>query len=56
MLLRIVLLQTVLLLPAAVSDLVGNQDKQLIYVACRSGVYRVNLQFLLHRYEPSSFN
>ncbi|XP_006801024.1 Fanconi anemia core complex-associated protein 100 isoform X1 [Neolamprologus brichardi] len=44
---------TVLLLPAAVSDLVGNQDKHLIYVACRSGVYRVNLQFLLHRDQSS---
>ncbi|XP_005448206.1 Fanconi anemia core complex-associated protein 100 [Oreochromis niloticus] len=44
---------TVLLLPAAVSDLVGNQDKQLIYVACRSGVYCVNLQFLLHRDQSS---
>ncbi|XP_030610266.1 Fanconi anemia core complex-associated protein 100 [Archocentrus centrarchus] len=46
----------VLQLPGPVSDLVGNHDKQLIYVACRSGVYCVNLQFLLHRDQSTQAN
>lgn len=47
-----VLLQAVLQFPGPVSDLVESHDKQLLYVACRSGVYCVSLQFLLSRYEP----
>lgn len=44
------MLQTVLLFPAPVSDLVESADKQHLYVACRNGVYCVSLQFLLSRY------
>ncbi|XP_069012038.1 Fanconi anemia core complex-associated protein 100 [Embiotoca jacksoni] len=42
-------LKAVLQLPGPVSDLVESQDKQLLYVACQSGVYCVNLPSLLHR-------
>lgn len=45
-------LQAVLQFPGPVSDLVESRDKQLLYVACRSGVYCVSLPFLLSRYEP----
>lgn len=46
------LLQTVLQFPGPVSDLVVSHDKQLLYVACRSGVYCVSLSFLPSRFEP----
>ncbi|KAF1374081.1 hypothetical protein PFLUV_G00245550 [Perca fluviatilis] len=42
-------LTAVLQFPDPVSDLVGSHDKQLLYVACRSGVYCVSLQFQLSR-------
>uniref|UniRef100_UPI0037E914CB Fanconi anemia core complex-associated protein 100 n=1 Tax=Semicossyphus pulcher TaxID=241346 RepID=UPI0037E914CB len=40
-------LKAVLQFPGSVSDLVEGQDKQLLYVACSSGVYCVCLQSLL---------
>ncbi|XP_032357551.1 Fanconi anemia core complex-associated protein 100 [Etheostoma spectabile] len=43
----------VLQFPDPVRDLVGSHDKQLLYVACGSGVYCVRLQLLLSR-APSS--
>ncbi|XP_034716880.1 Fanconi anemia core complex-associated protein 100 [Etheostoma cragini] len=39
-------LTAVLQFPDPVRDLVGSHDKQLLYVACRSGVYCVSLQLL----------
>ncbi|KAM4716331.1 LOW QUALITY PROTEIN: Fanconi anemia core complex-associated protein 100 [Anableps anableps] len=41
-------LRAVLQLPAPVRDLVVSHDEQLLFVACRSGVYRVNVQLLGH--------
>lgn len=46
------LLQAVLQFPCPVSDLVESHDKQLLYVACSSGVYCVSVQYLLSRYKP----
>ncbi|KAM9336788.1 Fanconi anemia core complex-associated protein 100 [Symphorus nematophorus] len=46
-------LTAVLQFPAPVSDLIQSHDKQLLYVACRRGVYRVSLQFLLSRAQSS---
>ncbi|XP_037611932.1 Fanconi anemia core complex-associated protein 100 isoform X1 [Sebastes umbrosus] len=43
----------VLQFPGPVTDLVESHDKQLLYVACRSGVYCVSLQFLLSRAQSS---
>ncbi len=45
--------QAVLQFPDPVSDLVEDHDQQLLYVACKSGVYCVSLQFLLSRYESA---
>nr|XP_046234185.1 Fanconi anemia core complex-associated protein 100 [Scatophagus argus] len=44
-------LTVVLQFPGPVSDLIGSHDKQLLYVACTSGIYCVGLQFLLSRTE-----
>ncbi|XP_008302584.1 Fanconi anemia-associated protein of 100 kDa [Stegastes partitus] len=41
-------LKAVFQLPGPATDLVESHDKQLVYVACASGVYCVNLQSLLH--------
>ncbi|XP_062298544.1 Fanconi anemia core complex-associated protein 100 [Scomber scombrus] len=46
-------LRAVLQFPAAVSDLVESHDKQLLYVACRSGVYCVSSSFLPSRVQSS---
>ncbi|XP_038591881.1 Fanconi anemia core complex-associated protein 100 [Micropterus salmoides] len=46
-------LTAVLQFPGLVSDLVESHDKQLLYVACGSGVYCVSLQFLLSRVQCS---
>ncbi|XP_070708074.1 Fanconi anemia core complex-associated protein 100 [Pempheris klunzingeri] len=43
----------VLKFPGPVSDLIQSHDKQLLYVASRSGVYCVSLQFLLSRSQSS---
>ncbi|KAI3365587.1 hypothetical protein L3Q82_010673 [Scortum barcoo] len=43
---RFFFLQTVLQFPGPVADLVESHDKQNLYVACRSGVYCVSLQFI----------
>ncbi|XP_012731597.2 Fanconi anemia core complex-associated protein 100 [Fundulus heteroclitus] len=40
--------RAVLQLPAPVRDLDVSHDKQLLFVACRSGIYRVNFQLLSH--------
>ncbi|XP_076616686.1 Fanconi anemia core complex-associated protein 100 [Chaetodon auriga] len=42
-------LTIVIQFPGPVSDLVESHDKQLLFVACRSGVYCVSLQSLLSR-------
>ncbi|XP_034050062.1 Fanconi anemia core complex-associated protein 100 isoform X2 [Thalassophryne amazonica] len=47
-------LKAVLLFPSSVSDLVWSHDKRLMYVACKSGVYCVQLQSLLSRFQSSS--
>ncbi|XP_047465979.1 Fanconi anemia core complex-associated protein 100 isoform X2 [Mugil cephalus] len=46
-------LKAVLQLPAPVSDLLESHDKQLLYVACSSGVYCVSAQFLQDRVKSS---
>ncbi|KAM7381908.1 hypothetical protein PAMA_012660 [Pampus argenteus] len=46
-------LTAVLQFPGPVSDLVESRDKQLLYVACRSGVYCVSSTFLLSRVQSS---
>ncbi|KAL7372231.1 hypothetical protein ABVT39_012532 [Epinephelus coioides] len=46
-------LTAVLQFPGPVSDLVESHDKQLLYVACRTGVYCVSLQVLLSRAQSS---
>ncbi|XP_051273706.1 Fanconi anemia core complex-associated protein 100 [Dicentrarchus labrax] len=47
-------LRAVLQFPHPVSDLFESHDKQLLYVACRSGVYCVSVQFLLSRAQSSA--
>ncbi|XP_037547060.1 Fanconi anemia core complex-associated protein 100 [Nematolebias whitei] len=47
-------LTAVLHFPGPVNDLVESHDKQLLFVACRCGVYCVDLQLLLHRVQGSS--
>ncbi|KAM4525523.1 Fanconi anemia core complex-associated protein 100 [Odontesthes bonariensis] len=47
-------LTAVLQLPGPVSDVVESHDRQLLFVACRNGVYCVNLQSLLHRAQSLS--
>ncbi|XP_041829565.1 Fanconi anemia core complex-associated protein 100 [Melanotaenia boesemani] len=47
-------LMGVLQFPGPVSDLVENHDKQLIFVACRSGVYCVSFHSLLPRSQVPS--
>ncbi|XP_068162104.1 Fanconi anemia core complex-associated protein 100 [Antennarius striatus] len=42
-------LTVVLQFPGPVSDLIESRDEQLLYVACRSGVYCVRLHFILSR-------
>ncbi|XP_042363888.1 Fanconi anemia core complex-associated protein 100 [Plectropomus leopardus] len=42
-------LTAVLQFPGPVSDLADSHDKQLLYVACRTGVYCVSLQLMLSR-------
>ncbi|XP_068610984.1 Fanconi anemia core complex-associated protein 100 [Brachionichthys hirsutus] len=42
-------LTVVLQLPGPVSDLLQSHDEQLLYAACRSGVYCVSLQLILSR-------
>uniref|UniRef100_UPI003AABA2DC Fanconi anemia core complex-associated protein 100 n=1 Tax=Centroberyx gerrardi TaxID=166262 RepID=UPI003AABA2DC len=49
-------LTAVLQFPGPVSDLVHSHDKQLLYVACESGVYCVNLPNLLSRVPSSPAN
>ncbi|KAM9837981.1 Fanconi anemia core complex-associated protein 100 [Aulostomus maculatus] len=46
-------LAAVLQFPSAVSDLVVCPDMQLLFVACRSGVYSVSLSFLQSRVQSS---
>uniref|UniRef100_A0A3P9Q6Q2 FA core complex associated protein 100 n=1 Tax=Poecilia reticulata TaxID=8081 RepID=A0A3P9Q6Q2_POERE len=43
----VAVLQAVLQMPAAVRDLVVSHDEQLLFVACWSGVYCVNIQLLV---------
>lgn len=47
----VVVLQTVLQMPAAVRDLAVSHDEQLLFVACWSGVYCVKVQLLVPRYK-----
>ncbi|XP_044034755.1 Fanconi anemia core complex-associated protein 100 isoform X3 [Siniperca chuatsi] len=49
-------LTAVLQFSGPVSDLVESHDKQLLYVACGSGVYCVSLQFLQSRAHSSPAN
>ncbi|XP_028991183.1 Fanconi anemia core complex-associated protein 100 [Betta splendens] len=46
-------LTAVLQFPGPVNDLVESYDKQVLFVPCRSGVYSLNLQFLLSRFQSS---